>query len=244
MKTGNGKHRFGFSTEPSTGADFTPIVKYDARAGRVFRVDRVAGADGFTAEQVDITAAFKAVFDLENVEVGWMQFMPNTPPSMALIPLAELDRGKAYPPQPGSEHKQGVRLLVKLAKACGGDKPVREIAGTSKAFLGAIELLFRSYEDEREKNRDAKGNYQLPVVSLVRTDPVMSGSGGMKSTNYHPVWRIDGWVPRPDDLVYTPAPQASASSAVPGGAPTTGSTPVPPPPDYSAAKPNLADDFG
>ena len=34
---------FGFSTEPSAGGDFTPIIKYDARAGRIFRVDRVAG---------------------------------------------------------------------------------------------------------------------------------------------------------------------------------------------------------
>jgi len=245
MSTGNGQQKniFGFSTAPSTGADFTPIVKYDARAGRVFRVDRVQGVDGFTGEQVDITAIFRAVFDLENVEVGWMLFAAGQAPSMVLSPLADV-ASKGFPAQPSTLHKQGVRLLLKLAKACGGDKPVREIASVAKAFLGAIEQLYLTYLDEREKNKDAQGKYQLPVVSLLKTEPVTSGSGAQKSTNYRPTWKIDGWVPRPEDLIYMPAAQAAAAPAAPGAAPATGSTPVPPPPDYSAAKPNLADDFG
>jgi len=237
------KNIFGFSTAPSSGADFTPIVKFDARAGRVFRVDRVQGVDGFSGEQVDITAIFRAVFDLENVEVGWMLFAAGSAPSLVLTPLADLNAGKIFPPQPSTTHKQGVRLLIKLAKACGGDKPVREIASVAKAFLGAIEQLYLTYLEEREKNKDPQGKYQLPVVSLLKTEPVTSGSGAQKSTNYRPTWKIDGWVPRPEDLIYMPAPQASAAAA-PGAAPATGSTPVPPPPDYSAAKPNLADDFG
>ena len=151
MSTGNGQQKniFGFSTAPSTGADFTPIVKYDARAGRVFRVDRVQGVDGFTGEQVDITAIFRAVFDLENVEVGWMLFAAGQAPSMVLSPLADV-ASKGFPAQPSTLHKQGVRLLLKLAKACGGDKPVREIASVAKAFLGAIEQLYLTYLDERE----------------------------------------------------------------------------------------------
>jgi hypothetical protein len=244
MNTTNGqtKNIFGFSTAPSTGGDFTPIIKYDARAGRVFRVDRVQGADGFTGEQVDITQLFRAVFDLENVEVGWMQFVAGSAPSMALIPLAALHAGQPYPAQPSPNHKQGVRMLLKLAKNCGGDKPVREIAGVSKAFLGAIEQLFLTYLDEREKNKDPQGKYQLPVVSLLKTEPVTTGSGAQKSTNYRPTWKIDGWVPRPEDLIHMAAP--AAAPATPGAAPATGSTAVPPPPDFTAAKPNLADDFG
>ena len=34
------KNIFGFSTEPSNGEEYFPIVKYDARAGRMFRVDK------------------------------------------------------------------------------------------------------------------------------------------------------------------------------------------------------------
>src|SRR6186997_3068713 len=123
--------RFGFSTEPSAGGDFTPIVKYDARAGRVFRVDREQTADGFASNPVDITSTFKAVVDFENVETGWMDFPPGSAPSFALVLLSSLDKGGSLPDRPSVKHKNGVRFLLKLNKACGGDKPVRELAGTS-----------------------------------------------------------------------------------------------------------------
>ena len=60
----------GFSNTgtSSGGGDFLPIVKYDARAGRFFRVDREDGV----STPVDITRSFKAVFDFENVETGWI----------------------------------------------------------------------------------------------------------------------------------------------------------------------------
>ena len=45
---------FGFSTEPA--GDFMPILKFDARAGRLFRVDRENTGDGFSNEPVDITS--------------------------------------------------------------------------------------------------------------------------------------------------------------------------------------------
>ena len=51
----------GFPTksEDGGGGDFMPIVKYDARSGRIFRVDRVNNGDGFTSELVDITPDFQ-----------------------------------------------------------------------------------------------------------------------------------------------------------------------------------------
>ena len=74
---------FGFSTEPTSG-DFLPIIKYDARAGRFFRIDR--GANG--NEPVDITDSFAAVFDFENVEVGWMNFS-GPQPDFKLVPMGK-----------------------------------------------------------------------------------------------------------------------------------------------------------
>ena len=78
---------FGFSTEPSQGGDFTPIIKYDARAGRIFRVDRVQTTNGFESEQVDITQIFKAVVDFENIQCGWIDFPANSAPSFVLNPM-------------------------------------------------------------------------------------------------------------------------------------------------------------
>jgi hypothetical protein len=232
---------FGFSTEPSGGGDFTPIIKYDARAGRVFRVDREQTTDGFASNPVDITSTFKAVFDFENVEVGWIDFPVGSAPSFALVPI-----GQQLPARPSMKHKNGIRILVKLSKQCGGDKPVREIAGTSKAFLGGIEQVYAEYTREK-----AKYPGQLPVLSLVSTTPVVSGSGATKSTNYRPTFRIDGWAKRPEDLIHTAATNTVASVATNGSgtAPATGGQTVPPPNAFKPAHvpqaaQNLDDDFG
>lgn len=227
---------FGFSTEPSTGGDFTPIIKYDARAGRIFRVDRTDTGNGFENNQVDITAIFKAVVDFENVECGWIDFPVGSAPSFVLVPM-----GTKLPDKPSSKHKNGIRMLLKLNKSCGGDKPVREIAGTSKAFLGGVEEVYQEYDREKTKYPG-----KLPVLVLVNTTPIKSGTGQTVSTNYRPKFKIDGWAPRPEDLVHIPvAADAPATAAT---APSTGSTAVPPPGAAAAAMTATAatadDDFG
>ena len=54
-----------FDNVGGSGGSFLPIVKYDARAGRVARVDRDNGESTAT----DITNSFKAVFDFNIFEV-------------------------------------------------------------------------------------------------------------------------------------------------------------------------------
>src|SRR5262249_25601466 len=156
----------GFSTEPSASGDFIPIVKYDARAGRFFRMDRVDTGNGFASEPVDITGNFKAIFDFENVEVGWIDFATGSAPDFELVPI-----GSQLPDRPSARHKNGVRFMVKLAKDCGGAKPIREIAGTSKAFLSGIQAVYKDYEGQKAANPG-----KLPVIVLDRTTPIKSGS--------------------------------------------------------------------
>jgi hypothetical protein len=224
---------FGFSTEPSAGGDFTPICKYDARAGRIFRVDRLDTGSGFESNPVDITPIFKAVVDFENVECGWIDFPAGSAPSFALAPM-----GSRLPDRPSAKHKNGIRFLLKLNKTCGGDKPVRELAGTSKAFLQGIEELYAEYDREK-----AKYPKKLPVITLVSTTPVKSGSGQNISTNYRPTFKIDGWAVRPEDLVHIPP---ATNGAAPAGAtaPSTGSTIAPPPGGATTATTADDDDFG
>ncbi len=233
--------RFGFSTEPSAGGDFTPIVKYDARAGRLFRIDRVQDANGYTNDQIDITATFKAVVDFENVETGWMMFMPGAAPSLVLTTLAALEKGGSLPERPTPEHKNGIRFQLKLAPSCGGDKPVREMAGMAKAFLSGVEEVYEEYLRDRSKYPG-----QLPVVMLESTTPIKSGSGAQSSTNYKPTFRISGWVNRPADLKYLP-PSKAPVEPLKASAPATGAQTVPPPNQYrqNGSQPQMADDdFG
>lgn len=206
------------------GGDFLPIVKYDARAGRIFRVDREDGV----SIQHDITRNFKAVFDFENVEVGWISFAAGSAPDFQMVTL-----GSPLPVKPSNDHKQGVRMVVKLSAECGGD--CREIAGTSGAFMRGIDDLHTTYEAGKVANAG-----KLPVVALHDTVPVESGSGLKKSTNYHPKFEIVGWVKRPADLEAkgrgaSPEPAQRTSPAA------TGSTRAAPPTAKAVAE---EEDFG
>ena len=156
-----------------------------------------------------------------------------------MVPL-----GTTLPDRPSAKHKNGLRVLIKLAAPCGGDKRVREIAGTSKSFLAGIEEAYLAYSRDK-----AKYPGQLPVLSLVSTTPVTSGSGAQKSTNYRPTFRIDGWAKRPDDLIHIAAAKPPATAHTNGSgtngsgtAPITGGQTVPPPNRMQAQ--NLDDDFG
>jgi hypothetical protein len=233
--------RFGFSTEPSTGGDFTPIVKYDARSGRMFRIDRIQDANGYVNDQVDITAIFKAVVDFENVETGWRMFLPGVAPSIVVTTLAALEKGGTLPDRPTPEHKNGIRFIMKLTKACGGDKPVREIAGMAKVFLSGVEEVYEAYLRER----GAQGG-KLPVIELATTTPVKSGSGTTSSTNYRPVFKITSWVPRPADLVNL-RPSTAPVQPLKPTPPATGAQTVPPPNVMRTPEPQVQmadDDFG
>jgi hypothetical protein len=224
---------FGFSTAPSSGGDFLPIVKYDARAGRFFRIDW----DGADNEPVDITAEFKALVDFENVEVGWIAFPPNSAPSFVLVPI-----GNQLPARPSELHKNGIRFLMKLSKGCGGDKPLREIASVAKAFLSGVEAVYNEYVAQKAQHPGA-----LPVIAMIKSTPITSGSGTKSSTNYQPQLKIVGWAPRPVDLVPQPRGQAQPAQGSfatgNGSAPATGATRAAPPPQQQTQTVQ-PDDFG
>jgi hypothetical protein len=224
---------FGFSTAPSEGGgDFLPILKYDARAGRFFRMDRVDTGNGFTNEPIDVTQGIKFVADFENVEVGWINFPAGSAPDFRLVPM-----GTQLPDRPTPVHKNGLRFMMKLAPECGGDKPVREIAGVSKAFLSGVEAVYVQYLAKKGENPG-----KLPVLIVEKITPVKTGTGERSSTNYHPTFKISGWAPRPKDLVFEAKVSGVASpSTAPSTAPSTGSTRAEAP---KTAAPEMADDFG
>lgn len=218
------------------GGDFVAILKYDARAGRFFRVDRVQDNGQYISNQEDITNGFKAIFDFDNIEVGYISFPPGAAPDFQMVSL-----GDQYPQRPSDKHNQGVRFMLKLAKDSAGDgEAIRECAATSAAFRMGIDELHDAYEAQKGSNAG-----KLPIVALRQTLPVTSGSGAKKSTNYQPAFEIIGWAARPDDLVFVPkarGKQTAAPAAAPIGAPSTGSTPVGAP---AAKQPEAAtSDFG
>jgi hypothetical protein len=103
------------------GSDIIPFVKYDARAGRLFRNDRTEVDGAYSNSSVDITTTFKAMMDLENIEVGFVHFVAGTPPAYMLVKF-----GTAMPDKPSDpKWKQGLRIMMKLDAGCGGDVSLR-----------------------------------------------------------------------------------------------------------------------
>lgn len=204
----------GLQTESSNG-EYKPILKYDARAGRFFRVDRAQDSAGnWTTNNVEVTQGFTAVFDLDNIEVGWAMFAAGVAPSFAMVPL-----GAALPAKPSDQHKQTFRMSIKLGKSIGGD--VREFASQAKVVIAAVDDLHTAYEAQKAANPG-----KLPIVSLTGSKPVVSSGKGQSSTNYQPVFEITGWVDRPAELSGDPA-QPQAQQAAPAPAPAPAPQPVP-----------------
>ena len=175
-------------------ADFMLTLKYNASEGTFHAMDRVQGNGAWVTESHDVTEDFCAVFDLENIETGWIMFPKEGGPRTVLAPPSE-DIGDA----PSKDYRQGVRVIVKLVD----DEP-REILSTSQAFWNGIDALHDAYLAGVE---DHPG--QLPVAVLKSVQVVETDINGKKGKSCTPIFEIIEWVPRPADMpkLLPPRPQ-------------------------------------
>jgi hypothetical protein len=209
------------------GGDRTPVIKYDGRAGRLFRVDRSNASGSWVTDNVEIPAdKFSAVFDLDNIETGWLHFPSGGAPDIRTAKV-----GTPIGDKPSDLHRAGFKVHMLLAKSCGGD--LREMAANAQVAIKGMDALYDAFVAGRAANPG-----KLPVVSLEKTVAVKSSGKDaatgkpVESTNYQPVWKIDRWVDRPAGL---------------GGAPASGAAeqqpePPPPPPPVEDKVPELAGD--
>ena len=210
----------------STGSgDFTPYAKFDARAGRWF----TKGADG----DIDITDGFTAVFDFEQIEVGWMMFASGVAPSYV---VQDISLGVPAKPQ-GDQWKQGFKLNIALPGSIAGGG-ARELSSTAKALIGVIDRLHTEYSNAPEKSQG-----KLPVLKMNGTTVVETKGPQGVTRNYSPNLMIASWVDRPATLPKKNGVIAAPVAAAPASPPATGSTAVPPPAPKAAPAP-AAMDFG
>lgn len=217
----------GLSSGSSSG-DIKPYLKFDAKAGRMFRVDRNQLSDGsFASESVEITNTVQFVADLANIRVGWVNYSAQGP-IRKFVTLGK----EAIPPRPDDRNadgkpafKQGFEIDLILNKDAGGG-PARVFGSAAGCVIEAMDLLHDTYTAAPE----AKAG-KLPVVKISGVSPVKSG----QSTNYKPTFAIVNWIDRPASLAAAPTVSSPAS------APTTGSTVVSAPQPAQTAD---ASDFG
>ena len=223
----------GLTTGGGSGGDIQPYINYDAKAGRMFRVDRAQGSDGtWATDKVEITNTVQMVMDLANIRVGWINYTTQGP-VRKLVTLGK----EAIPPRPDDKNadgkpafKQGFEVNLLLDKASGGGVP-RVFGSAAGCVIEAMDALHDAYSGAAEA-KDGK----LPVVKVAGVQPVKSG----QSTNYKPTFAIIAWLDRP-------AAMAETTQAAPATPPSTGSTVVAPPIAAAAPAPQqaaMAGDFG
>lgn len=218
----------GLSTGSGSGGEIRPYVKYDAKAGRMFRMDRVQDSAGqYSTDSVEITNIAQFVVDLANIRVGWINYTAQGP-VRKLVVLGK-EPIPARPTDTNSEgklaFKQGFEVDILLNKESGGG-PSRILGSAAGCVINAMDELHDAYSAAPESKSG-----KLPVVKIAGVAPVKSG----QSTNYQPKFQIVSWVDRPAAL------QVAAQAATVSAPPSTGSTVAAPPAPQPAAS---ASDFG
>lgn len=199
----------------SGSGEIRPYIAYDARAGRMFRIDRAQDASGmWQSTKVDITRQAKFVADVEHIRVGWINYTPTGPVKLMAVYGDRIpDRPSDLNAEGKPAFRQGFELSVLLSKEAGGG-PAREFGSNAMCVIEAIDRLHDAYLAAPERKAG-----KLPVIALV--DTVLKEAG--KSSNYAPVFKIEGWVDRPAGL--PKASTASAPAAEPAPQPATADEP-------------------
>lgn len=188
----------GFSTESSSsGSKFLPVVKFDAKAGEFIAINRTPGDTTGTwdKEEVEISLPTKVVIDMNDLEVGWISFVPT-------YSCVMVKAGDKLPPQPSAEHKHSVRLKM-FFKEHG----LREMTPTSKTVLRAVDQLHDQFLAGADKNPG-----KMPIVTIhgTETKKVSTPQGELRFKI--PKWEITGWTDAPSAMK-AEAPKAEAPKA-------------------------------
>ena len=188
----------GFTT---SNRDFLPIIKYDARAGKFFKITRTQGEDGkWTTTQDEIASPIVAM-NIADVEVGWLSFASGAPN------FHMSHNRDGMPPRPSEDHKEAFRVLIKMSEKEGGE--VRHFSHSAQCVLIAFDQLHDLFLEAPE----SKDMSKCPVIGVNRTEAIKGSQG---STNYAPVFQIVKWIDRPaefDDHPVQGVPKGDAAAA-------------------------------
>jgi hypothetical protein len=158
---------------------------WDREIGKAVFEDRVCVDNNWENQQRNIeNDKFRAVFDLENLQLGWIAFVKGVGVDAHLLHV-----GEDYGDRPSDKHQEGVRLLIKTDESLGGE--VRELISTWRILWDALDALHTDFVAQASQHPGC-----LPNVDIVGTREQSSKSG----TILVPVFKIAGWMPRPFEL--------------------------------------------
>ena len=158
----------------------------------------------------------KFVFDIENIQTGWMLIATGI---FEFAPDDSLGRKGA---QPSPEHKRGFKVTF-FNKAMG----VAEWSANGAGSNMGLEALYKQVQAQAPANAG-----KLPVVEYKGSRPEKVGKGSTRV----PIFEVTGWVARPPAL-------ADGGGAEPEfSTPMQASKPAPTPVAKPAPSPAMSDD--
>ncbi len=162
--------------------EFTPYLKYNAKAGRWFAKDE-------NGTEIEIPNPRLAI-DMENVKTGWICFPTGSAPIYAWD-----DTNGMRPPRPapvgGNNYKEGFEVNVfGPDKQPGfGGKPlgIRQWTSTANVAKNAFILLHGEFEKNTGDNPGMIPVFQVTGQKLVK---------GMHGDNFEPTFILQDWIER------------------------------------------------
>ena len=161
-------------------ADFTPFIKYNAKAGRWY-----VKPEGATSE-VEIVNPVLA-FDMANIRTGWLYYAEGSGPEKVWDPSAS--QMAPRPPGP-KKFKRGFEVQVYgNAIVPGTVKKIglREFSSTAGNVITSILQMYNEYEAGLKQYADS-----VPVYACTGVKPIQGAYG----INYEPTFVLKMWVPR------------------------------------------------
>lgn len=161
--------------------DFTPYLKYNAKAGRFYV--KPQGREG--ASDVEIERPVLA-FDMANIRTGWLYYSEGSGPEKIWdpSPTQMADR----PPGP-RKFKRGFEVMVYGNTDIPGigRLGLREFSSTAGTVISSILQMHMIYENG--------------ITANLRKVPIFGCTGviaipGAYGTNYEPAFQLKGWVER------------------------------------------------
>ena len=161
--------------------DFTPYLKYNAKAGRFY----VKSLDGKMDVEVEKP---RLAFDMANIKTGWIYYPEGggAPPEKVWDPTLTQQAPK---PTGMKKFRRGFEVMVVGADSVPGVGVLglREFGSTAGVVIGSILKMYDLYEVGMKENAA-----KVPVFRCTHVSPTESKYG----TNYEPVFSLLGWTDR------------------------------------------------
>ena len=159
--------------------DFTPYIKYNAKAGRWY-----VKADG--ADEVEIVNPTLA-FDMANIRTGWLFYAEGSGPEKIWDPSPTQMAPRPAGPK---KFKRGFEVAVignGLIPGTNQKLGLREFSSTASNVITAIVQMHADYEAGAAEHPNS-----VPVFACTGVKPI----NGAYGTNYEPSFALKQWVTR------------------------------------------------